>query len=325
MTSLRGLLRLTFAAALALAAPWSQAQTWAPTKPVRIIIPFPAGGIVDLMARSLTDKLAAALGQPVLVEAKPGANGSIGTEAVARAEPDGHTLVLATMSHTTLTGFGKQNWHPSKDFAGIAMMGQVPNLIVVPNSLEARTLRDFVNAAKTRPGQWSYANGGNGTSGTLAVELLKKQAGINLTSVGYKGYPPAVPDLVAGRIEFALIPFGVAAPHVKGGKMRALAVVAPSRNPQFPDVPTMAEAGFADAAVISWYAFLAPAGTPKAAIQRLHAEIAKALADPEVVARIETVGGTPLPVGTPAEVDAMIVRETERWGRFIRETGLTLQ
>lgn len=317
--------RLLVALALGLLAPLAHAQ-WAPTKPVRIIIPFPAGGIVDLMARTVTDRLAASLGQPVIVEARTGAGGSIGTEAAARAEPDGHTLVVATLSHVTLPAFGgKLSWHPTRDFAGIGMMGQVANLAVVTNGLEPRNLREFVAYARARPGQINYVNAGNGTSQTLGVEMLRKDTGIQLTSVGYKGYPPAVPDVIAGRIEFAMMPFGVALPQVKAGKMRALAVVAPVRSPLLPEVPTMAEAGFPDSTVVSWYALLAPAGTPRAAIARLSAELGKALADPEVVGRIEALGGSALPVGTPAEVDAMLARETERWARFIRETGLTMQ
>jgi tripartite-type tricarboxylate transporter receptor subunit TctC len=316
---------LLLAFALALLAPLAHAQ-WSPTKPVRIIIPFPAGGIVDLMARTVTDRLSASLGQQVIVEARAGAGGSIGTEAAARAEADGHTLVLATLSHVTLPAFGgKLTWHPTRDFAGVGMLGQVANLAVVTPGLEPRTLRDFVAYAKARPGQINYVNAGNGTSQTLGVEMLRKDTGIQLTPVGYKGYPPAVPDVIAGRIEFALMPFGVAAPQVKAGKLRALAVVAPVRSPQLPDVPTMAEAGYPESNVMSWYALLAPAGTPRAALQRLSTELGKALADPEVVTRIEALGGSPLPVGSPAEVDAMLARETERWARFVKETGLTMQ
>lgn len=317
--------RLLVALAIALLAPLAHAQ-WAPSKPVRIIVPFPAGGIVDLMARTVTDRLAASLGQPVIVEARTGAGGSIGTEAAARAEPDGHTLVVATLSHVTLPAFGgKLPWHPTRDFAGIGMLGQVANLAVVTNGLEPRTMREFVAFARARPGQINYVNAGNGTSQTLGVEMLRKDTGIQLTSVGYKGYPPAVPDVIAGRIEFAMMPFGVALPQVKAGRMRALAVVAPVRSPLLPEVPTMAEAGFPESTVVSWYALLAPAGTPRAAIARLSAELGKALADAEVIGRIEALGGSPLPVGTPAEVDAMLARETDRWARFVRETGLTMQ
>lgn len=298
---------------------------WTPAKPIRVIVPFPAGGIVDLMARSVSDKLAASLGQPVLVEARTGANGSIGIDAVAKAEPDGHTLLMATLSNVTLPGFTKQSWHPTRDFAGIAMLGQVPNLVVVPATLEPKTLKEFVDYARARPGALNFANGGNGTSTTLGVERLKKHAGLDLVSVGYKGFPPVIPDLVSGQLQFAMMPFGVAAPHVKSGKLRALAVAASQRNKQLPDVPTMAEAGFSESPVISWYAFLAPAGTPKPAIERLNRELAKALTDPEVVARIETIGGATMAPGTPAEVDSMLAREVDFWAGFIKESGLKIE
>ena len=305
-------------------AAFAQAQ-WSPSKPVRIIVPFPAGGIVDLMARAVSDKLAFGLGQPVIVEARPGAMGSIGTDAAARSEPDGHTILLATLTHVTLPSFTKTPWHPAEDFAGIAMLGQVPNLAVVPASLEPKTLRELVDYAKARPGKLNYENAGNGTSQTLTIEMLKKSAGIELQGIGYKGHPAAIPDIINGQIHFALMPFGVAAPHVKSGKLRALAVAAPSRNKQFPDVPTMTEAGFPDLEVISWYAFVAPAATPKVATQRLNTEIARALADPNVLSRIDRVGGEALPAGTPAEVDAMLARETERWARFIKEAELKIE
>jgi tripartite-type tricarboxylate transporter receptor subunit TctC len=316
--------RVVSALVLSIAAPLACAQ-WAPTKPVRIVVPFPSGGILDQMARTVTDKLGAALGQAVIVDARPGANGSIGIEAAARADADGHTILFATLTNVTLPAFMKVPWHPTKDFAGVAMFAQVPNVAVVPTTLEPRTLREFVEYAKARPGQLNYANAGNGSSQTLGVELLKKNTGIDLVSVGYKGFPPAVPDLITGRLQFALMPFGVAAPQVKAGKLRALALAAPARNRQLPDVPTMAEAGFPESPVISWYAFVAPVGTPKAAIERLNAEFARALADPEVVARIETLGGSPLPVGTPAELDAMMAKEVQRWSVFVKETGLTIQ
>jgi tripartite-type tricarboxylate transporter receptor subunit TctC len=219
----------------------------------------------------------------------------------------------------------KVPWHPTKDFAGVAMVGQVPNLVVIPATLEPRTLREFVAYAKARPGQLNFANGGNGTSPTLGVEMLKKHAGLQMTSVGYKGYPPVIPDMIAGRIEFSMVPFAVAAPHVKSGKLRALAIASNSRSRLLPDVPTMAEAGFADSPVISWYAIFAPAGTPRPVIQRLNAEFAKALADTEVQGRIESLGGATLPTGSPAEVDALLAAEADRWAKFIKESGLKLE
>ena len=296
-----------------------------PSKPLRIIVPFPAGGIVDLMARSLSEKLAAGLGQPVLVEARPGANGSLGTEAVAKADPDGHTLVLATLSHVTTPALSKTPWHPTRDFAGVAIMGHIANVAVVHPDLPSRTLREFVEYAKARPGTINYINGGGGTSQTMSTELLKRNVGIDLVGIGYKGFPPAMPDILAGQIQFSFIPFGVAAPHIRGGKLRAIAIAAPARNKTFPELPTMAEAGYADSQVVSWYAYLVPAATPKPVVARLNAEFAKALADPDVLGRIDKIGGEPLPAGKPEEVDAMLARELDRWTKLVQATGMKIE
>jgi tripartite-type tricarboxylate transporter receptor subunit TctC len=303
--------------------PAVQAQSF-PSKPLRIIVPFPAGGIVDLMARSLNDKLAAGLGQPVLVEARPGANASLGTEAVAKAEPDGHSLILATLSHVTTPALSKTPWHPVKDFAGVALMGHVANIAVVNPDVPAKTLREFVDYAKARPGKVNYINAGAGTSQTMSAELFKRNAGLDLVGIGYKGFPPAIPDILSGQVQFSFMPFGVAAPHIRGGKLRALAVASPARSRMFPDVPTMAETGHADSQVISWYAYLVPAATPRSVVTRLNAEFGKALADPEVIARIEKIGGEPLPAGKPDEVDAMLARELDRWTKLVQATGMKI-
>ena len=302
----------------------STAQTF-PSKPLRIIVPFPAGGIVDLMARTLNEKLAAGLGQPVLVEARPGANASLGTEAVAKSDPDGHTLVLATLSHVTTPALAKTPWHPTKDFTGVAVMGHVANVAVVYPELPPKTLREFVDYAKGRPGRINYINAGAGTSQTMSAELFKRNAGLELVGVGYKGFPPAIPDILSGQVQFSFMPFGVAAPHIRGGKLRALAVASPARSRMFPEVPTMTEAGHAESQVVSWYAFLVPAATPKSAVARLNAEFARALTDPEVIARIEKIGGEPLPAGRPEEVDAMLVREFERWTKLVQATGMKIE
>ena len=203
------------------------------------------------------------------------------------------------------------------------MLGQVPNLAVVPENFDAKTLKEFVEFTKARPGKINYINGGNGTSPTLGVLRLQKNTGMQMVGVGYKGFPPAIPDLISGQVQFGLVPFGVAAPHVKSGKLRALAIAAPARSTQFPDVPTIAEAGFPESPVISWYAWMVPAATPKPVIERLNREFTKLLSDPAVQARIDTVGGATLPAGTPAEVNTMVAREVEFWARFIKETGLT--
>ena len=316
--------RSVFALLLILHAINSTAQTF-PAKPLRIIVPFPAGGIVDLMARTLNEKLAAGLGQPVIVEARPGANGSLGTDAVAKSDPDGHTLVLATLSHVTTPALTKTPWHPTRDFAGVAVMGHVANLVVVYPELPPKTLREFVDYAKGRPGRINYINAGAGTSQTMSAELFKRNAGLELVGIGYKGFPPAIPDILSGQVQFSFMPFGVAAPHIRGGKLRALAVASPARSKLFPEVPTMAEAGYAESQVISWYAYLVPAATPKPVVARLNAEFAKAMADPEVIARIEKIGGEPLPAGKPEEVDAMLARELERWTRLVQATGMKIE
>ena len=288
-------------------------------------MPFPAGGIVDLMARTLNEKLASGLGQPVLVDARPGANASLGTEAVARSDPDGHTLVLATLSHVTTPALMKTPWHPVKDFSGVAVMGHVANLAVVNAELPVRSLREFVDYAKARPGKINFINAGAGASQTMSAELFKRNAGLDLVSIGYKGFPPAIPDILSGQVQFSFMPFGVAAPHIRGGKLRALAIASPARSRVFPDVPTMAEAGHAESQVISWYAYLVPAATPRAVVTRLNAEFARALADPDVIARIEKIGGEPLPAGKPEEVDAMLARELERWTKLVQATGMKIE
>jgi tripartite-type tricarboxylate transporter receptor subunit TctC len=311
-------------AAFTLAAPLAPAQQF-PSKPLRIIVPFPAGGIVDLMARALNEKLAAQLGQQVLVEARPGANASLGTEAVIKSEPDGHTILLATLSTVTTPALSQTSWQPTRDLAGVAMMGHVANVAVVHPSLPVQTLKEFVDYAKARPGKLNYINAGIGTSPTMGAELFKKNVGIDVVGVGYKGFPPAIPDMLSGQIQFSFMPFGVAAPHVRGGKLRLLAVAAPVRNKQFPDAPTMAEAGFADSQVISWYAFMVTAATPRPLVNRLNAEFARALADPDVVARVEKIGGELLPAGRPEEVDAMVAKDLERWVKLVKDTGMKLE
>ena len=228
---------------------------WMPTRPVRIIVPFPAGGIVDLMARAVTVPLAAARGQRVIVETKTGANGSIGTNAVAKADPDGHTILLANLTTATLPGFGVAlPWNPTKDLTGVAMLGQVRNLAVVPTNFDAKTLKEFVEYTKARPGKINFINEGNANSPTLGMLRLQKYTGMQMVCVGYKGFPAAILDLISGQVQFGFVPFGVAAAHVKPGKLRALAIAAPTRSKLFPDVPTIAEADLPESPVTSWYA-----------------------------------------------------------------------
>jgi tripartite-type tricarboxylate transporter receptor subunit TctC len=297
-----------------------------PTRPLRIVVPYPAGGVVDLLARTVNEKLSADLGQPVIVEARPGANGSIATDGVAKAAPDGHTLLLAALSHAINPSLSKVPWHPVQDFAGVAMVGEVILMLAVTSSLPTKTVPELIAHAKARPGELNYVQPGKGTPVHVSTELFMRQTGIKLTAVSYRGIPPALIDFVNGQLHVGFFPAGQIAPHVESGKGRALAVVAPARVQQFPDVPTMAEIGFEPSHVVRpWFAFLVPKRTPRAVVDRLHAGIAKAVADPEVKAAIERLGNVAIPPNTPQGVDELLVREFERWRKLVTEMGLALE
>lgn len=301
------------------------AQGAYPSKPVRLIGPFVSGGILDLMARAINEKLGALLGQPVIVEARPGADGSIGTDAVARAAPDGYTLLFAGLPHVTLPALFNTPWHPTKDFSGIATVSHVANLVVIPTSVPAQSLAEFVNYARGRAGDINSLNGGTAGPQNLNIELFKKAAGISMTPIGYKGLVSGVPDLLNGTLHFAIMPYALVDAHIKSGKLKPLAVTSEKRLKQYPSIPTMAEAGYPEASVIGWYAVLAPAGTPRDVIVRLNAAVNTAIADPDVIARIEKLNAEPLPASTPEAVDAMLRKETDRWQRLAKEANLRVK
>lgn len=308
--------------AAALAAPCLAFAQAYPSKPVRIVVPYPAGGIVDLMARAVADGLGGALGQPVIVEARPGADGSIGTDAVAKAEPDGHTLLLATLALTVNPHLNKVPWHPVNDFEGVAHVGVVANIAAVTPSLGPRDLRSLVALARAKPGEINYMNPGNGSSQHVSAELLQQVNHIRLNPVPYKGVPPAIPDFLAGTVPFGFFPFGVIAPHIRSGKARAIGIASPVRHKQFPDLPTMAEQGFASSQVNSWYAFVVPKKTPRATIARLNKEINAVLAGEEAIARIDRIGGTVIAGWTPEQTTKLIADEYARWAEVVRKAGL---
>jgi tripartite-type tricarboxylate transporter receptor subunit TctC len=290
------------------------------------LVPYPAGGVVDLLARTVNEKQAADLGQPVIVEARPGANGSIATDAVAKSAPDGHTLLLATLSHTINPSLSKVPWHPVQDFAGVAMMAETVLVLAVTSSMPAKTLPELVAHAKARPGELNYLQPGKGSPPHVSTELFMKQAGIKLTAVSYRGIPPALMDFINGQLHVGFFPVGQIAPHVESGKARVLAVAAPTRVRQFPEVPTMLEIGSKPSHVVRlWFAFLVPKRTPGTVVDRLHAGIARTLANPEVQAAIEKLGNVAIPPDTPQGVDQLLADEFGRWGKFVAETGLTLE
>jgi tripartite-type tricarboxylate transporter receptor subunit TctC len=311
-----------FLAAMLLAPGLALAQGAYPSKPVRVIVPYPAGGIVDLMTRAVTEGLAPRLGQPVIVEARPGADASIGTDAVARSEPDGHTLLMATLAIAVNPHLNKVPWHPVNDFEGVAHVGVVANVVAVTPSLGVADMRSFVALARGRPGQINYMNPGNGSSPHVSAELLQQVNEIQLTSINYKGVPPAIPDFLAGTVPFGFFPFATIAPHVRSGKAQAIAIASPVRHRQFPDLPTMAEQGFESSQVNSWYAFAVPKKTPRAAIERLNREINAVLAEEEAIARVDRIGGTVVAGWSADRTTRMIADEYARWAEVIRKSGL---
>jgi len=298
------------------------AQEPYPSKPVRLILPFPPGGGTDLLGRLIADRLSAALGQPVVTENRGGAGGNVGAEAAARSAPDGYTIVLVAPSIAiSPTLYSKLNYDPIKDFAPIALVAQVPNVMVTHPSVPATTLAEFIAYARANPGKLNFGSGGLGTSNHLAGELFNLRTGAALTHVPYKGVNLAMNGVLAGEVHLVFIGVPVPAPHIKAGKLRGLAVLGRERSPLIPDVPTAAEAGLADFDVTTWYGILAPAGTPRPIIQRLNGELTKMMQAPEIKERLAGMGTDPL-TSTPEEFGAYIKREMARWGDVIRKAHL---
>lgn len=294
-----------------------------PAKPVRLIVPYPAGGIVDLLGRAITEKIAAGWGQPILVEVRPGADSNIGTEAVAKSPPDGYTWLMtgpAILSNPSI--YGTLPWHPLRDFQGVGAAVWNLNVAVVPAALPVATLQEFVAYAKARPGQLNFGNPGTGSSNHLSSELFQQVAGLKMVNIGYKGQPPAIPDLLNGQLQFKIVALGLATPHIRSGKLKALAVFSPQRLKQLPEVPTVSEAGYPEAGLVPWYGVYVPAATPKDLVARINAEINKAISSADVQDRIEKLGSLPGPVKTADEVQAMMKSDYERWGTVVRAAGI---
>jgi tripartite-type tricarboxylate transporter receptor subunit TctC len=309
-----------FASALAVCAP-VVAQDY-PNRPVRIVVPFAAGGGVDILTRTLAQHLGERLGQQVLVDDKPGAGGNLGVDAVAKAPADGYTLVMATTgTHTINPGlYAKLPFDAERDFRPITLIASVPNLLVVNPSLGVSSAAELVALAKARPGQLAFASFGNGASNHLSGEMLKSLTGIQATHVPYKSAPQAVTDLIAGQTAFAFVNTPLALPHVRSGKLKALAVTGAKRSAATPEFPTMQEAGVPGFVVESWYGLMAPAGTPDAVIARLHKETLAVLALPDVKDFFAKQGADVV-TSTPAEFAAMVRTEKARWAEVIRTSG----
>jgi tripartite-type tricarboxylate transporter receptor subunit TctC len=313
-------MRLVAALLLYVGCALAGAQDW-PSRPVRLILPFPPGGGTDILGRLIAERLSASLGQPVVTENRGGAGGNVGAEAAARSTPDGYTIVLVAPSLAiSPTLYSKINYDPVKDFEPVSLVATVPNVMITQPSLPTHNLQEFIAYAKARPGELNFGSGGAGTSNHLAGELFNIVAGTKLVHVPYKGVNLAMQDLLAGNVQLVFIGIPAAAPHIKAGKLRALALVAPQRSAALPDVPTIAEAGLADFEVTTWYGVLAPAGTPRNVISRLNAELGKIMHSPELKEKLAATGTEPL-TSTPQEFAAYIKREIAKWGDVIRKSG----
>ncbi|GAA0580585.1 tripartite tricarboxylate transporter substrate binding protein [Craurococcus roseus] len=313
----------TFPGARRAAHAQGDAASW-PTRPVRIVVPFPAGGTTDLLARILADALGARLGQPVVVENRGGAGGNIGADAVAKSN-DGHTLLMATIGTAAINYGLYRHTMPYKpeDLAAVSNMAAVPNVIVAAPNVEARTLADVVALAKRRRDGLTIGSSGNGTSLHLTGELLKQAAGIDLVHVPFRGSGPMLTEVIAGRVDLAVDNLPSSLGHIRDGRMRALAVTTEKRAPALPDTPTTREAGFPSVDAVAWFGIQVPARTPRPIIERLAAEIQAAVRDPAVRAKIEEQGAEPIG-DTPEQFEAYIKREIARWGEVVRRAKVEL-
>jgi tripartite-type tricarboxylate transporter receptor subunit TctC len=308
-------------AALALAPLLALAQAW-PTKPVRLIAPYPPGGQTDLVSRWLGEKLAPALGQPIVVENRAGAQGAVGLQAAKAAAPDGQTFVYTNVSNLSIAPSlgGNLPYDAQRDFAPVTQLGLTVLAMVVPATLNVRSVKDFIAYARANPAKISYASFGNGSTSHVYGEMLKAAAGIDMTHVPYKGAGPAVQDIMAGHATTGIHDLGSVGPHVASGRLIALAVTGPKRWPLLPELPTFSELGYA-LDIAGWNAIHAPAGTPRAIIERMSAEINRVIQSPE--GREQMLKFGLLATGTtPDELAAVIRRDSPRWGEVIRKAGI---
>lgn len=308
----------------ALLATAAQAQDY-PSKPIRFIVSFPPGGSSDLIARAIAPRMAERMGQPVLVENRPGAGGMIGVEMVAKAPPDGYTIGLAAAGalSSNISLYPSMPYHPERDLAPVSMLAMIPFFLVAHPSQPA-SLKELIDTAKARPGMIAYGYGGNGSTMHLAGELFNMMAGVQLQPVPYKGSGPVSTDVLGGQVPLGVVDVPSAIAHVRAGKMRALAVTSKRRISAAPEVPTFEEAGVPGYEAIGWFGAVAPAQTPADIVNRLNREIAAALSVPEIRERALAAGAEPL-TNTPQEFAAIIREETRKWALVIRTAGIKLQ
>jgi tripartite-type tricarboxylate transporter receptor subunit TctC len=320
----RNALIILAAAACAGVAPTAFAQAW-PSRPITYVVPFTPGGTTDVIGRTIAQGLTTSLGQPVVVENKPGAAGAIGATFVAKAKPDGYTLLGGTIStHAINAGLYKDlPYDPLKDFDPITLVGFIPNALYVNTQLGVNTVQELIAAIRKDPAARTFASSGAGTSTHLAGELFGDLIGVKLTHVPYKGTPQAFTDVVGGQVAFMFDQLTAGLPLVKAGKLKLLAVTTATRSPLSPETPTMAEAGIKDFVMVSWQAVYAPKGTPKAIVTQLNADIVKILKTPDIREKLASTMGIEIVASTPEELTTLMQAEIPRWGALIKKSGAT--
>jgi tripartite-type tricarboxylate transporter receptor subunit TctC len=303
----------------------AQAQQPYPSRPLRLILPFPPGGSTDLLGRALAERLGESLRQPVVPENRPGAGGNVGAEAAARSAPDGYTLVLCAPSLAISPSlYRKLNYDPLRDLVPVALVATIPNLLVVHPSVPVRTLAELAQHARANPGKLNFGTGGPGTSNQLAADMFRSLTKTEIVLVPYKGAETAMLAVLSGQVQMVVIGTPASTTHVKSGKLRALALLGKERYPDLPDVPTAAESGMPEFEVDTWYGVLAPAGVPREIVARLNGDLVRMMRAPEMRERLAPMGIQPL-ASTPDEFGAFLQNEVARWGKVVREAGAQVE
>jgi len=293
-----------------------------PTKPVRIIVPVGAGGATDILTRALSQRLSAVWQQQVVTDNRPGGGSNVGFDVAAKAPADGYTLLMAQPAFTVnVSLYKKLPYDPLRDFTPIVLTASGANVLVVHPSVPARTVKEFIALAKSRPGQMSYASSGNGTTPHLSGELLKTMTGIQMTHIPYKGAGASIGDLMGGHVDLAFLSLASVAPLVKAGKLRAIAISSAKRSALMPELPTFVESGLPGFEVTGWFALVAPTGTPREIVERVNGTVIKALAHPEVLQTLTAYGLEPVPPNTPEQLGQFLKSEIEKWAKVVKASG----
>jgi tripartite-type tricarboxylate transporter receptor subunit TctC len=320
---MRSFIAATFLTAT-LASGGALAQAW-PTKPIRYLVPFPPAGATDITARIIAEKIQGPLGQPVVVENRPGAAGNVGSELVARSTPDGYTLLQCTVAQSiSQTLYAKLNYDLEKDLAAVAMIALVPNVMEVNPAVPAKSVAEFIALAKSKPGKINFASSGSGTSIHMSAEMFMMMTGVKMVHVPYKGSGPALSDLLGGQVDVMFDNLTSSIGYIKSGRLRALAVTTATRYPELPDVPTMQEAGVPGYEATAWFGMLAPKGTPRGVIMRINGEVNRALAQADVKDKLAQQGAV-ASAWTPGQFGEFIHNEIAKWGKVVKASGAKVE